>query len=239
MALSCRSCGAPIENGAIDRHRALARCTHCGTLTELEMGDAQPRRAPRSRMERPPVPMPERFQLDRQGGKLVISWPWFSAKFLMLLVFCALWDGFLVLWYAGALAGLGKDGPPPALMAFPLVHVAVGVGLTYGALAGLLNRTTIGATQRTLHIAHGPIPWWGAGPVDGIQQLFSKERVHHGKHGSRSYSYELYAALRSGRQRKLISGLQEASQALWLEQTLEKHLGIEDQPVGGEIPRYG
>jgi hypothetical protein len=181
--------------------------------------------------------MPDRFRVSYPGGKLQIAWPWMTPKVLVMLAFCVLWDGFLVVWYSGAL--FASDGFALAALLFPLIHVTVGVVLTYVTIAGLFNTTTITATRSALHIAHAPLPWPGAGPVEGVTQLFSKERVHHTKNGGRHYTYELHAQLRSGHARKLIGRLEEASQSLWLEQALEQHLAIEDRPVGGEITRFG
>ena len=78
----------------------------------------------------------------------------------------------------------------------------------------------------------------GGGTVDDIRQLYTKERVrtHRGKR--RSYSYELHAITAGGKRRRLVAGLREAPQALWLEQTLEDHLGIRDRPVDSEVPRH-
>jgi hypothetical protein len=35
----------------------------------------------------------------------------------------------------------------------------------------------------------------------------------------------------------LVKGLTDADQALYIEQELERHLRIQDQPVAGELPR--
>ncbi len=42
---------------------------------------------------------------------------------------------------------------------------------------------------------------------------------------------------RDGRQGKLLSDLESSEEALYLEQVIERALGIKDQPVRGEIPR--
>ena len=237
MSLTCRSCSAPIQESAIDRSRGLARCTHCDTLTELDLQAPVPQAAPRSRVTRAPVPMPARFDLDHQAGKVQISWPWLTGRVVMMLVFCVAWNGGLIAMYRRWVIGPAEGDGVAWLV--PLVFVGVGLGLTYTALAGMFNTTTITATRNALHIRHAPLPWPGTGPVDGIRQLFSKEVVHRTKNGGRYYTYELHAQLRDGRGRKLIGRLEEAGQALWLEQTLEAHLGIEDRPMGGEITRFG
>ncbi len=42
---------------------------------------------------------------------------------------------------------------------------------------------------------------------------------------------------RDGRKVKLTSDLESSEEALYLEQAIERALGIKDQPVRGEIPR--
>lgn len=125
---------------------------------------------------------------------------------------------------------------------FPICHVAVGVGLTYFTAAQFLNSTTIRVSQGSLSILHGPLPWRGVRdiPVRDIEQVYCKEKAYQNRRSTR-YVYEVYTILRGrnpvGDSVKLLGGLLEAEQALYIEQALEKHLGLADRSVGGEIPR--
>ena len=238
MQIHCKTCGAPLDEAAMDRSRGLARCRHCDTVVELDF--SQPAPGARTYEERAPVAMPARFTLDHVGGQLQISWQWFTLK-------AALWAAFTVIWFL-ALGGyyaniLGPGGSAEAGLVtqqilFTLGHVIVGLVVAYIAASGFLNTTTIRATHNSLRIQHSPLPWPGNTTVDDIRQLYSKERVLRGKHGRRSYSYELHVITKGGEQRRLIDRLDEAAQALWLEQTLEEHLRIQDQPVPRELPRH-
>jgi hypothetical protein len=189
-----------------------------------------------ARNRRDPAPLPEKFNVSRTGHTMAVDWRWFGAKYIFLAFFCAAWDCFLIFWYATALT-TGNA----MMILFPIAHVAVGVGLTYSTLAGFLNRTRVEATAARLRIQHYPMPWLGNRELasDTIEQLFTKEKVSNGKNGQ-TITYEVHAILRpDSRRQKLIGGLDDVGQALWLEQALEAHLRVADEPVAGEVPRGG
>jgi hypothetical protein len=122
------------------------------------------------------------------------------------------------------------------MVVFPLGHVAVGVGLTYYTLAGLLNRTTVEVSQGALRVRHAPLPWMRNRVIAGheISQLFCEE-----KQWRRRYStvkrYRLHAIVGHERRRVSLLTLDDMQQALYLEQRFEQELGIVDRPVPGEL----
>ena len=69
-----------------------------------------------------------------------------------------------------------------------------------------------------------------------IAQLYSKEVTRHSRLGTSS-THEVHVVARDGRQVKLLSDLESSEEALYLEQAIERTLGIKDQPVRGEMPR--
>jgi hypothetical protein len=172
--------------------------------------------------------------MDDWGSSLTIVHRWFSPKYIGLVVFCVFWDGFLVFWYSMAFT----TGAPLVMVLFPLIHLAVGVFLTYATAAGFVNRTRIQVEPDSLTIRHGPMPWPGNRTISSIdiEQLFTKEKVSHGKHGT-TITYELHAAVREGGKVKLVSGLDDPDQVLYMEQEIEARLKIQDRPVAGELPR--
>jgi hypothetical protein len=119
---------------------------------------------------------------------------------------------------------------------FPLLHVAAGVGITYTALAGWLNRTRISVDQGKVSVRHGPLPWLGNKDIEGsmLKQLYSKEKISRGRNSS-STSYEVHAIMSNGRNVKLVSGLESSEQALYIEQEIERYFRIEDAPVRGQF----
>ncbi len=171
-------------------------------------------------------------QKTREGLKLRRRW--FQPMFLFLTLFCVAWNAFLVFWYSMAFAG----GAPWIMVVFPIVHVAVGVGLNYWTLAGLFNTTTIRAERRALVVSHAPIPWRGPGSIEsaGIEQLYVKCEEHRGQHGAH-YSYSVWLVLRDKRSIPLVKGMGDPAPALYIEQQIERALGLEDRHAPGELSR--
>lgn len=236
MQLSCEVCHEPLRPEDVRLDIAVAKCHSCNAVYDLSGRKARGLTATaleRPRLVRTKAPLPPQFQVDDDGQSTRISWRWFKAAHLFMLFFCIGWDSFLLFWYGIALTA--KDSPW-IMIVFPIAHVAVGVGLTYSTLANLLNRTTVEVSRDRLSIRHGPVPWFGKLNALGRRytQLYGVERISKGE-DSTTTTYDLLALERSGRAVKLLGGLTEKDQVLYLEQTLERRLGIEDAPVDGEV----
>lgn len=108
----------------------------------------------------------------------------------------------------------------------------------YYAAALWINKTHIHADYSRLTVRNGPLPWFGNKTIEtpDIKQLYIAKRVRHAKGGSTIIRYDLRTKLRSGADIKLVSGLEEVEQATFLEEQLERHLGIKNKPVPEEIP---
>lgn len=227
VSLKCPNCASPLKTEDWDQERGLAKCSYCRSLVSMP----SPGRTILFR-PRPQMPMPKGTTVAETGGGVVITRRWFSIVVFFLVPFCIVWDGFLITWYA-----LSGSAPLFAKL-FPILHVAVGVGLTYLTLAMIINRTWIKADNGVVSILHGPLPWTGnlVIPCSEIDQLFCREIIRHGKNGP-SVSYELWAALRDGMTRKLLSTMLTEEQAIFIEQRLEKALGITDRAMPGELHR--
>ncbi len=205
----------------------MAKCSSCAAV--FGFADKVPGAAPAAKQE---VQMPRGYSLGTDGADLVITRRWLSPKYIFLLFFCVFWDGFLFFWYSNAVRG----GAPLAAVLFPLLHVGVGVFLTYTTLAGFLNRTRVSVNPAELRIRHYPLPWPGNRVVQRqeLEQLFCREKVSHGKHGA-NYTYNLEAVMAGGRREELVRGLDKPEDALFLEQKIEGYLGIADKRVPGEM----
>ncbi|WP_224362216.1 hypothetical protein [Hyalangium versicolor] len=237
MQLSCEVCHAPLRPEDVRLDLALAKCSACNAVYDLSgrkgRGLAEQSAQEKPRLVRAKASLPEKFQVEDDGVSTRISWRWFSVIHAFLIFFCIAWDGFLFTWYGIALS---SDNAPLIALIFPIAHVAAGVGLTYYTLTGLLNRTRIEVSRNRLSIRHGPLPWPGNRDVPGRQftQLYGVEQIRSNK-GSQTLTYDLIAIDREGKSVKLLGGLTAKDQVLYLEQTLERRLGIEDAPVEGEI----
>jgi hypothetical protein len=145
--------------------------------------------------------------------------------------FALVWDAFLFFWY-GTVIGTGA---PWIFSVFPLIHLAVGVGITYSTIAGFVNRTVVELTREELSIWFEPLPWLGEKKIKtaDVKQLFCKQRFTRTKNGTR-VTYQLYAVDRDDQQIKLLDGLDSPDMAKFLEQQIESWMHISDQPVVGE-----
>jgi hypothetical protein len=257
MEIRCPTCGARVPATDVNVERMIAKCLPCDSVFDFS-SQVAPAPAEGRQRRRPRVGLPPKMvvELDAPAsataptyrrpegtarGAIVVRWRWFEpAKHLFMAVFCVAWDAFLVFWYGVAFTGLsqsrGGDGGFWLMVLFPIVHVAVGVSLTYGVLTGFFNSTRVGLRGDELFVRHGPLPWAGNRVIDArtVTQLFTKEKVSNGR-GGQQRSYELVAIVEGEKRVPLVSGLSEVEQALWLEQAFEERMGIVDVEVAGEV----
>lgn len=195
-----------------------------------------PRRSPA-----PPVPMPESFTVDRDAETLTITRRWYQAVQIFVVAFAVIWNA--VVW----LIAFSSAGDPFVLV-FLVPFFAAGAGVGYIALAGIVNRTTVQIADGTLCVSHAPLPWPGALciPASAVTQLYTREsstttRSRRGSHPSRTrttYSYDVMVCHGTDhREQRLVAHLQHPNQALFIEYTVERYLGIIDRPIRGELRR--
>jgi hypothetical protein len=183
-------------------------------------------------MSEPVLPMPPGIAVEQTATDLRITRRWNRGAGVAMLVFAVLWDGFLIFWYSMVVA----THAPLIFALFPLIHVAVGVGITYSGLANVLNATSVTVGQGMFTITHAPIPWPKPAPFHTweLQQLYTKRHISRGRN-STTTTYSLDAVMQDGRSRTLVSGLENADQGRFLESRLEQYIGIMDSKVIGEV----
>jgi hypothetical protein len=101
--------------------------------------------------------------------------------------------------------------------------------------AGWLNRTHIVVSRGKLTVRHEPVPWPGNKvlEVSNFKQLYAKKTVTRSSKGGKSVSYGVNALTVGGQDLQLVGGLQNGEQAHFIEQQIEKYLGIQDVYVDG------
>ncbi len=177
------------------------------------------------------IGLPEKLEVYREGGKLAIKRRWFSWITVYITFFALAWNGFLVFWYSEALSSSNLE-----MALFTLMHVVIGIGTTYLALAGWFNRSMIIVGGGKVVVRTGPLPWWGNKDLQsvGLKQLYVKEKVRRSRGGGNS-TYDLHVITSDGRNLKLMAGFPESEQALFIEQEVERFLGISDAEVKGAV----
>jgi len=240
--LTCRSCGANLHADDVNTTAGIAKCRYCQAVfafghamggSAAPAAGAAPHDAERSR---PEVERPPGFAIEEDPYRFRITRRWLSWKVIPLALFAAFWNGFLVVWYSIGLRSLsGGDDAAWVMLLFPVLHVAVGLGLIYALAATCLNATTIDVNDQELSVRHGPL--WFPGnktlPALDVQQLYCKQKIRHGKNGA-STTYEVHAVAREGQDEKFLAGLDQQHHALYVEQQVERVLGLKDVAVAGE-----
>jgi hypothetical protein len=231
MQIDCRQCSAEIPAENVNLNRLVAKCSECNSVFSIadRFADADGYQ----HFERIDVPMPKGFEVEGLGGELQITRRWFSPQLIVLTVFALFWNGFMAVWF-----GIAISQRIWLMALFGIVHAMVGIGLAYYVLAGYFNTTLVRVGMGELSISQGPFPYPGNKRLDSvsIKQLYCKERSHRGEDLT-GWSYELHIVTTDGKHEKLLTGLDESEQALYLEQEIERYLGIEDRPVRGELGR--
>ena len=245
VKFECANCGAGLPNPT---EKAAFACPSCNASLDLRSRGGKallslassplPPRGLRARVRVHPVDANSYRTSGKESSRLElrIRQSWMHPTAFLLAGFALLWDAFLVGWYATILGGASGDGSPIfglmtcCMLVFPLLHLGVGVGVTYYALLKFFNATKIRLDDEGLTIKHGPLPtFWYRGWTTrraSITQLMVRKR---GKKG-----WVLLADIAGDEMRTLLKNLQEARPAREIEALLEAVLNIEDDPSASD-----
>jgi len=206
---------------------------------------------------RPRAGKPEKVTEDGQR----LKWRWFNPVLaVFLLFFSVFWNGFLVFWYsivmgmfrapaqavangygASANAALNAETVSQGLnwifAIFPLLHVAVGVGMLYYTICLFVNRTDISLENGTLEVRHGPLPWRGNRKLSqtAIAQLFVAKRLSYSRKNGTSEHFDLMVLDPEQIITPLLKDMPTLEHAKYVEQWVEQKLGIRNRSVEGEV----
>ena len=231
MKIICPSCHVPVAAEDVELSTGLAKCRTCNNVFRFsDVPDLAPWGAARPR---PPMEKPRSVIAADANGMLTLRYRWFTPKYFMLAFFCLFWDGFLIFWYT-----IAFNVRNPIMVFFPILHVVVGILITYATVAGFVNSTTVRIDGSRLRVDHHPLPWsrrldLGIGDV---KQLFCDETISQGRYGY-SRTYSLNALMSNGARKKILANLDTPELPLYLEQHAEAWLRIRDEAVIGELAR--
>lgn len=178
------------------------------------------------------VGCPESITEERGITSTTFTRKHFSSKAFGLLLFCIVWDGFLFFWYFG----VESESMPLVAKLFPIGHIAVGIGLTYYTITLFINKTEINISNGVMKIRDYPLPLGNSKILncDDFKQFYVKEKISNND-DSTSVSYILMGIKKDNKLKKIISGLHEKEEGLYLEQEIEKILKIKPENVKGEV----
>jgi len=196
--IECKNCGEPLAAGQVNLQTGLASCAACNAVFSVAGHEVETPSGP-------PPSRPPRVETSEFGPAKEWRWKWWNAGYAVLLVFAALWNGFMLFWYGAALLMILDEEPEGwAMAAFGLIFLLIGVGLGYTVLAGIRNATIIRHAPGILEVVHHPHSrFFGGGRWEtGTFTSIRLETVH-GSKGS--VSYRLMAARSDGEAVKLLS----------------------------------
>lgn len=156
MQLLCPKCGVAIPGVDLDLGRGIGVCRPCGEIVPLPA--APP--APLAYVDDAPIVRyrPENFRFDETSTETSYraAIPPRRLAVVPRLFFTLFWDAFMVMWYAIAIAG----GVWPMAI-FGLLHLGVGVWMTYGVLVALFNTSRLTIEGGRVRFVNGPVPTRG------------------------------------------------------------------------------
>jgi hypothetical protein len=239
MRVKCVSCKKEIPAEDVNLDTSLAKCRGCHAVFDFteQVKDGSP---PPKRRDRGEIALPKNLVVAEGMQSLDIVRKWARGPAFFFLFFSGFWNSIVLVFVVAAASGMMKDGGDGFgwfIWVFLTPFILIGLGTGYAALALLLNKTKISVEGTELKVSHGPMRWPGAKTLDAAQvaQLYCAEYVAYKQNNSPVYRMKVHAMMLDGSRVDLISGIEEVNQALYLEQILEKHLGIEDRPVRDEF----
>jgi len=242
LAIKCKGCGQEIPADDVNIATGLAKCRGCNAVFEFS---AQVEK--QGRAEREPVPMPKNLVVAEGPGSLTVVRKWKAGSLgFFFLAFALFWNLIVSVFVVATLFGPGatwegtdQKVSPSFMWLFLTPFILVGFGMGYAALALLFNRTRVSIEGDQVEVIHRPFRWFGNRRLDAreINQLFCTEYVAYKSNDQPQYRMCVNAILQDGAKLELIKGLEDAGQAFYLEDLIERHLRIPDRPVSGEHPR--
>ena len=159
-----------------------------------------------------------------RGPHIEITHRWFGCHVVSYTFSAIFWNTVLVILYISAI----RDGDiKDWFILFSLGHIIAGVCMAYYAIAGWFNQTCIFVDSIQIAVRHKPFPWAGREiDVSEVKQLYTK-RASHSKNGS-DYTYGVHVITHSGKDKKLVEGLESNKHAVFIRQEIEKYLNIVD-----------
>ncbi len=179
--------------------------------------------------------LPRGFEINFHNDYMQITRTWFSVgKFISMLIFVLIFNG---VWMSNGFLEILTSDRELLLKLFALVFIIIGAGSVYLSIATFFNKTQILVSLDIIEIKHHPLPWFGNKRVEtsNIKQLFVKEKYRGSSNNNPRLSYNVLGLTKEDKQFNLITGLEFSNQALYIEQEVEKYLGIENEETEGEL----
>jgi hypothetical protein len=175
------------------------------------------------------LPLPSHVTVEETTKGISLSYRWYKPLVWFLIIFAIFWNGFMVGWMLAP--------TPWFFKAFGLLHVSVGIGLTWYIIGLFVNTTKIEITKYEIAVTHTPLPmpfYYKNKRLDkqDVKQIYIKEKLTTNKN-SRSVSYELYTLNEQTKSQELMT-LESAELAYYIKRKVEYFFNIAPQAIAGE-----
>jgi hypothetical protein len=172
------------------------------------------------------IDTPSGVTVKTDANRVKISWQYVASGWGIVTGF---WILALIMFFVD-LKDLSSE---LVLCAFPTIILSL--VMLYCFLLWLLNKKVVEVSHDALLVGcEGPIPCLTFDQVidsTEIRQVYVIERISGGRYQSRYY--DVHVLTKDGGREKIVT-VPNGNQALYLEQEIERFLGIEDQVVRGE-----
>lgn len=226
IQIACDSCGNPVSVADINMELGVAKCVPCDSLFPI---------ATQVAMAQKPAPLltaPRSIRVEDAGYEMRLSRKWFTPLAFFLIFFSLFWNTIVSI-FVGVVVNSFVQGKPEFLLAvFMLPFVAIGASVAYVSIAMLINKTVIVVNGTQLHSSHGPLKFGRAVSLDvpDIEQIYVTKETGNNGHES----YKLFARVSNDEDREISAYMHDYKAARFIEQEIERFLGLPDLPVAGE-----
>ena len=181
--------------------------------------------------------LPKKFTLDFFDQYMHITLSWFGKKTILATLFAVIQIGICLIILNNVSDGFLTNNSSLLDNLIPWVFAISGLGFLYYALATWINKTHVYVSKNAIEIKQKPLPWFGNKRLEtkNIKQLYSRKNISSSSSNNQStISYHLHVVSIDEDDMRLLK-VENAEQALFLEQEIEKYLGIKNLRVRGEI----
>lgn len=228
--LSCPNCQDKILSSDINLNKGIAKCSSCSVIFNIDHdmhGDI-----PAARKEEIFV-IPKGIEVLKMMSELEIDMKWRHTASWFLVIFTLIWNAILLPF--GLFIIISGE---LFVLLFMSLHLLVGIGLIYWCIASLLNTTYINVDSRYITIEHRPLKLFFKEyqlETQNVEQLYVKKYSNGSTNGRPNYVHAVMAIMKNKEEIQIIKGISKPTQALYIEQEIEKFTGIQDRSVAGEI----
>ena len=176
--------------------------------------------------------LPKGFEINYFDKYMHIIRHWHGFGTFSLILGTLVFNG---VWIANDFWSVLMSDRELLLRLFSLTFIVIGAVLPYFVIASWLNKTNIYVSKEAIEIKHEPIPWLGNKRIEtkNIKQLFVREKGGNSQSmtstSNKPPRYSVVAITYDEQPFNLIKGLPRSNQAFFIEQKIEKYLGIQDE----------